>query len=536
VIAYFAVLAVALCVAMMLIVISVMDGFLHKVELAAKGLFGDIVVESNTLAGLSRYDEFIQDITQGPNKIPDVEAASPYISTYGIISVPGNDYRQAVQVAGIRLPERTKVSNFSKGLFAQKDFENPTFDPSTKLMLQRIDEDTNRLEEMLKAARDPQSKLHQYLGAIKSSLIHHRNARWRIEHLEKNAENIKALETRLEAARDAGEGDTIIKSLEDELADLRHNQILPPDQRVILGIGIPSLSIRPEGQTIRMMVPSQQIAITLFPLGRRSITNIQPIIKPLTVVDDSRTDVYSIDSTTIYVPFETLQKLTDMDAGRDDKGEIVSPARCSAIHIKVRDGITDEARLAAICKQVQDRWDNFIYTHPDAASSSMSIKTWRQRQADFISNIANQRTLVVIMFAVISLVAVVLVFVLFYTIVMQKTKDIGVVKALGGSSPGVAGIFLTYGAAIGFVGSIVGVIGGYFFVKNINAIHTWVGNTFGTEFFRKEYFMFETIPNEVQPTAIVLIVAAAILAGVVGSLLPAYLASRMQPVEALRYE
>ena len=60
--AYFAMIGVALCVAMLLIAVSVMNGFLHKIEVAAKGLFGDIVVEPSSYSGMGYYDEFIADV------------------------------------------------------------------------------------------------------------------------------------------------------------------------------------------------------------------------------------------------------------------------------------------------------------------------------------------------------------------------------------------------------------------------------------------------------------------------------------------
>jgi lipoprotein-releasing system permease protein len=171
-----------------------------------------------------------------------------------------------------------------------------------------------------------------------------------------------------------------------------------------------------------------------------------------------------------------------------------------------------------------------------APGIDVSVETWRQRQAKVIAPIQQQRTLVVIMFGIISMVSVVLIFVIFYTIVVQKTRDIGVMKAVGASDGGVALIFLTYGAAIGLVGSILGCIGGYYFVRYINPIQDALDTWFGFRVWSREWFLFEEIPNQVAPTTALAIAIGAIAAGLAGAIIPAVRAARMQPVEALRYE
>ena len=87
-----------------------------------------------------------------------------------------------------------------------------------------------------------------------------------------------------------------------------------------------------------------------------------------------------------------------------------------------------------------------------------------------------------------------------------------------------------------FHGCVFGAVGGYFFVRNINAIHDWIARTFGFVVWSREHFMFDTIPNEVDPMTAAVIVAGAIVAGLIGALIPAVRAARMRPVEALRYE
>jgi lipoprotein-releasing system permease protein len=214
----------------------------------------------------------------------------------------------------------------------------------------------------------------------------------------------------------------------------------------------------------------------------------------------------------------------------------VTPARCSQIHIKVKPEHSSDQKLKEVRDRIDHAWAEFSTEHRELATSDVSIQTWQERQKNLIEMIASQRTLAAIMVAIMSMVALVLIFVLFYTIVVQKTKDIGIIKSLGASSPGVAQIFLAYGACIGVVGGIIGTVIGYVFVWNVNAIQDWVGDNFGFRVWKNTNFMFDKIPNEVNTRTAVMVFVVAILASMISTILPAIRAARMQPVESLRYE
>jgi len=538
--AWSAVAAVALCVALMLIAVSVMNGFLDKVEHAARGLFGDVVIEAPSLSGLARYDEFIEQVRR---EVPEVEAGSPFILTFGILRVPEHDFRRTIQIAGIRLPERADVTDFEKGLFVQKGLAAPTFDPPVELILRRLDNETQKIRRIIAGEQDsdgePSAEKLRRIDSLDSALTHHARARRILQNAESTKKRIQALAKQLDRLRREDPAGRRIQALQKQLDELARDRFAPKTNRAILGLGIPGFSFRtPDGETVRVITPGQQITLSLVPLGRgMSRLDITPVTETFSVVDDCSTDVSSIDSEIVYVPFETLQKVNQMDARgpADDPSKIVLPARCSQIQLKVRADCAVGRKLQAVRRDVDEVWSRFRAEHPDAGED-VSVLTWRQRQAKIVAPIQQQRTLVIIMFGIISLVAVVLIFVIFYMIVTQKTRDIGVLKAVGASSTGVAAIFLGYGAAVGVVGSFLGVLAGWQFVARINAVHDWTSEQFGFEVWSKEWFLFEKIPNEVDWTAAVFIVIGAVLAGLAGALIPAIHAARMQPVEALRYE
>jgi lipoprotein-releasing system permease protein len=545
VLAYFAMLGVALCVFVMLVCISILTGFVDKIELAAKGLFGDVVVSPTTLSGLGCYDEFIARIKRD---VPGVEDASPFILSYGIVRVPGYDQRWLVQVAGIRLPERAAVSDFEEGLFIQKGLARPTFDPPMDLLRRRLAAEFEKTQKIMARERGlPDGEVNAGLiRRLDAALSFQHTAMRRLDRAEASQKTLDDLRKQRAAAEKAEDFDEVTR-LDDLIDAAESTSILPPDRRAILGLGIPGLSFRTDrGEEVRTVGPGQQIVLSMIPLGRRySLTEISPTTKRFTVIDDCDTDVSSIDTEIVYLPFETLQALNNMGAeyaapieGVEgmDPNVLVTPARCSQIHVKALPGFTSDEQLREMARRIDNAWEEFRKGNRLARRLEVRAETWRQRQSRLVSTIENQRTLMWIILCIISLVSLVLIFVIMYVIVVQKTRDIGVLKAVGASNSGVAGIFLVYGAAIGLIGSIVGTAGGYLLVRNINPVHDWIGRTFGFVVWNRETFMFAQIPNEVKPATVAWIVGGAVLSGIVGALAPALLAARKQPVEALRYE
>ena len=121
-------------------------------------------------------------------------------------------------------------------------------------------------------------------------------------------------------------------------------------------------------------------------------------------------------------------------------------------------------------------------------------------------------------------------------IVVEKTRDIGILKSLGASGSGVMGIFLGYGLSLGIVGAGVGLALGLTFVANINEIADLLGQITGQPVFDPSVYYFYKIPTIVSPFTVSWICVGAVLIAVLASVLPARRAAVLHPVKALRYE
>src|SRR4051794_9860138 len=111
-IAWVALLAVTLCTAMVLVVISVMGGWLRMFRESFHGLSGDVVVRVDSLSGFPYYQDIIGEL----GRLPEVEASAPVLQTFGLINI-NNRKNMGVQVIGYPLDQIIKVNDFQASLY-----------------------------------------------------------------------------------------------------------------------------------------------------------------------------------------------------------------------------------------------------------------------------------------------------------------------------------------------------------------------------------------------------------------------------------
>src|SRR5207302_5910208 len=122
------------------------------------------------------------------------------------------------------------------------------------------------------------------------------------------------------------------------------------------------------------------------------------------------------------------------------------------------------------------------------------------------------------------------------TVTVQKTREIGIMKALGANTWQIVWVFLTQGMVVGFFGNVTGLALGMALIRWRNEFKELLANVLHIEIFPPDIYEFSSIPAEVVPHDVAIICVSAFVICSLAALIPAYFAARLDPVKALRYE
>ena len=163
-------------------------------------------------------------------------------------------------------------------------------------------------------------------------------------------------------------------------------------------------------------------------------------------------------------------------------------------------------------------------------------QTWIDMNKSFFSALKVEKNVMAILLFLIILVAGFNIVSTLIMVVMEKTKDVGILKALGATRGSITKIFLFQGASVGVFGVGAGAALGLAITFNLNTIANFIERTTGFEIFPSDIYYFSEIPTEVNPHDIMIIVVSALCIAVFAGVYPARRAAKLNPVEALRYE
>jgi lipoprotein-releasing system permease protein len=168
--------------------------------------------------------------------------------------------------------------------------------------------------------------------------------------------------------------------------------------------------------------------------------------------------------------------------------------------------------------------------HPDVIAV-----TWEDQREDFLAAVRTERVLLVIVLSFIVLLSGFIILATLTLTVVEKTRDIGVLGALGASRNGILSIFLRNGFFIGVIGALLGLGLGALLVDNLNAIKEFFDRR-GIHLFPPNIYLFTEIPTIWDWPTVLTIMGGSVAMSFFAGLLPALRASRLDPVVALRHE
>jgi lipoprotein-releasing system permease protein len=244
---------------------------------------------------------------------------------------------------------------------------------------------------------------------------------------------------------------------------------------------------------------------------------LRPVNDSFLVVDYFKSEMSEYDSNCVFVPLDYLQFLRTMED------------RVTCIQIRLKD--QDDADL------VVKRLKTLFGVEPRHFEPvGLNIVTWKEKQGPILEAIAIEKGILNVLLFLIIGVAGFGILAIFSMIVAEKTRDIGILKALGASNSGIMSIFVSYGFLLGVIGTLIGTSLGVWLTTNINWVEHMLSQTTGQEIFNRKVYYFDKIPTDIQFWTVMLIDAGAVAIAVVFSVLPALRAAMLHPVSALRYE
>lgn len=244
---------------------------------------------------------------------------------------------------------------------------------------------------------------------------------------------------------------------------------------------------------------------------QRAIDQLREVVLPkdLTVTGIYETGHYLHDSEFLLVPVHIGQELYGLEDG------------LHGITVKTTDPYGAEG-----VKQLINR-----YLKPPEYA-----QTWIERNNQYFEAIRLERTVMFFLLFFIVIVAAFGIMNTLITVTVQKTREIGIMKAIGANTWQIVWVFLAQGMVVGLFGTLSGLGLGMLLIRYRNEFSQWLANTFGIEVFPRQVYQFSQIPAEVVPNDVAIICVGAFIICSIAALIPAYAAARLDPVKALRFE
>ncbi len=463
------VVSVTLGVATLVVVNSVMAGFACEMQNRLHGLVSDIVIERHAAGGIPNPQHHFEEILKVCGDEVVGYSASVHVPAMLSIDFNGQQIIRHVSLVGLDPATYSRVSDFGQFLSRPENRDQFNFDLSPQGWSHR-----RAQADSHSAATLPQS----FLAG---------------QTVDQNAAAPPSIGFVVPAELISNSSATPAGAFD-------------PQQEQYPGIvlGIATCSNRSAGSegphTNHFYCRTGDDVQMTFP---NASDNAKAVSQRFTVVDLYESGMGEYDGAFAFCRLDQLQEFRGM----------IVPATGARSVTTIQLRLAEGADLYAVRDALRDRFPPQQYGY--------SIHTWRELQAAMVEMVRLQTMLLNTLLFLIIAVAGFGILATFFMIVVEKTRDIGTLKALGASDRGVMLIFLGYGLLLGIVGAGAGLVSGLLFVRYINQFAGVLESFSGQEIFDPAVYYFNEIPTSAEPFMLAWVMAGAVLIASLASVLPA---------------